>query len=780
MKNSLKSKVALVYGVIFIISFLLFSIFNYISTKNYVYDSYKTREIHLAKDTASIIKNYVKLKQTIIESASINISEVANLNNPNLIPLLLNSVKDSAGFGSMYIGYSADGRFVTWDGRDTLPSSGYDPRIRPWYKKAISAKKTIITKPYIDSRTQQLAISIATPIRVNKNIVGIISSDILLNDILKSILNIKLDGYGFAYIVDRDGIVVVHPDFDKINTTIFDLSDKKSGFYVDDEHLIAYESISELGWKLFIKVDKNVILNPLSKNTKELLILFVILVGISFLLTSFFLKKLFIPLNSFQIGITSLFDYLDKKSNQIDKIEISSDDEIAQMSKIVNNRIDNFKANADSEHSVLSNIDNTINAIAKGDFSQHIDIQCSDKTINEIISTINNLSTNMANLFSNINRELEELSNGDFVIDVAFDVSGEYKVLVGHVETLASTLQGLHIDIKKSVQYTVDGELLQLVDTSKYSQGFSEIANGLNLIKFSLTSTFDDVSNMMLAIKHGSLDIQMNSSDYKGEYASLIGTINASVKSLANMIGNVDNNVGDIKTQFKSLNSTAIGLNNSSIKQEEDIVIVVKSINKIESSMQRFYKSTEATKKISNIASLKAKDGGEAVAKTMEAMKEISEYISEIEDIAYQTNLLALNAAIEAARAGEAGKGFAVVAVEVRKLAERSQDTALKISNKAKMSVDITKNAVDLINDIIPNIAQTAEQIDIIALESTQQIEGIPEVIKVIDNLESTTIDNKNISDKLLNSSKVIENKLYALQQSIGYFLDGKNNKKEF
>jgi methyl-accepting chemotaxis protein len=164
--------------------------------------------------------------------------------------------------------------------------------------------------------------------------------------------------------------------------------------------------------------------------------------------------------------------------------------------------------------------------------------------------------------------------------------------------------------------------------------------------------------------------------------------------------------------------------------------------------------NAQQTEKIAVKSADDAKEGGEAVAETVAAMKEIANKISIIAEIARQTNMLALNAAIEAARAGEHGKGFAVVAAEVRKLAERSQQAAGEINRLSASSVHISEKSGQMLAMIVPAIQKTAGLVQEINASSAEQKNGADQINKAIQELDKVIQQNASASEEMATTAQ--------------------------
>lgn len=127
--------------------------------------------------------------------------------------------------------------------------------------------------------------------------------------------------------------------------------------------------------------------------------------------------------------------------------------------------------------------------------------------------------------------------------------------------------------------------------------------------------------------------------------------------------------------------------------------------------------------------------------------QQVGEITAVVNNLAQQSKMLALNASIEAAKAGEAGKGFAVVAVEVKNLAEQSEQATSQVQK-------ILENIRHAADKAVMVTEEGTKEVD----EGTSLVEQTGEIIRNLNEvIHETTIASQQIESAVRQESAGIE-----------------------
>ena len=163
-----------------------------------------------------------------------------------------------------------------------------------------------------------------------------------------------------------------------------------------------------------------------------------------------------------------------------------------------------------------------------------------------------------------------------------------------------------------------------------------------------------------------------------------------------------------------------------------------------------------------NQAITRVQNGRQAMDENVEALttkiKEITNFVRNIQEVSEQTRLLSFNASIEAARAGEAGKGFRIIANEVKRLSDNTTKLAGDIDAKMR-ELDVKVQNVVSENKshdaVIDSLQETA-------VESTQRLSRINE-----DSRRSTEFTEQILSQMDSSHKEILTATKLAEEQNI-------------
>lgn len=299
------------------------------------------------------------------------------------------------------------------------------------------------------------------------------------------------------------------------------------------------------------------------------------------------------------------------------------------------------------------------------------------------------------------------------------------------------------------------------------------------LISRDISISLQNLVELMEKAKSGYLNLEINN-NYTDEVGIVTYKFKGMIKKISILISDVKNLIRNISDGTETVSNisehsyavseeiaaTMLEIERGAIVQEDSVIKSLEfmnnlsdEINAVNEKAQNVSRYLENTKKVQESAlesvedlNLRVNESNRVSFKITEEInslnyevKNIRDIINIIADISEQINLLSLNAPIEAARAGDAGKGFAVVANEIKKLADQTKRSSIKIHDiinnvkiKTELVVKMSDNSSNVIEHQIHSLKNTSMAFDKTFFSINQIDNELKGVFKAIEKIVST------------------------------------------
>src|SRR5450830_649875 len=570
MNKSLRfsHKILLAVSLIVMLAFTLFTLYNDYLQRNATRISLENYLTEMGDSTSTNIRNLLEGRINLVRNLAQNIAR-----EPANAETLMDESVLTSSFLTDYLG-KVDGSFSIRP--NTKMPDGYDPRSRPWYKDGMNASGAILTEPYIDLATNKMVISVISKVSSS---IGVVGGDLALDGLVELINSLNFGGMGYAFLVNEQGKILVHPDKALVMKSLSDLypthTPKLSGELTEVQfngqaRLLTFAPIKGLpsaNWYIGLSIDKDKAYATLSQFRYSAVIATIVAVILIIVLLSLLIRVLLQPLH---IMTRAMEDIAQGEGDLTKRLVIHTQDEFGSLGNAFNRFVERIHTSIREVSSATEHVNEVAMRVVSASNSSMLNSDEQASRTNSVAAAINELGAAAQEIARNAAQASQQASDARGLAEQGQQVVERN---ISAMNQLSEMLSASSTNIESLNSKTVNiGQILEVITS------ISQQTNLLALNAAIEAARAGEVRNLAHRTQESAQQVQKMIEELQVGARDSVSTMGDSQRhsqdsmEIANLVGerlnSVTQRIGEID-----------GMNQSVATATEEQTSVVESIN---------------------------------------------------------------------------------------------------------------------------------------------------------------------------------------------------------